>query len=172
MSHVEVPVFWVQRKPEEIPASCAGIVKAEGDENAVVGDCVMGMWEGDWYRGVVLEEKGLELNVQFVDWGNSATLARGNVRLSVEGEMVAAVGAVKCKLVEEEGKGWEEEHLTKLHKEHAENRKCEVCQKVIEGKSIQLWRCFPSQASSCCWHYQVPSVQPSSCHDQARFCSA
>ena len=51
----------------------------------------------------------MKVVVQFVDWGNSATLSRQYVRKSVEKEMVEPVGAVKCRLVGMEMEGWEEE---------------------------------------------------------------
>lgn len=66
---------------------------------------MVGRPERDWYSGVVMEEKETELVVQFVDWGNSANLARENVRKSVEKEMVDLEVAVKCRLVGKEMEG-------------------------------------------------------------------
>jgi hypothetical protein len=64
-----------------------------------------GRGPGTWYRGVVIEEKEKEVVVQFVNWGNSATLSREYLRKSVEKEMVELVGAVKCRLVGMEMEG-------------------------------------------------------------------
>ena len=108
--HTEEAVFWLQTQPDKI----AGLLLGDGGQGGGghrvgVGECVVGKWEGDWYRGVVIEEKEMEVVVQFVDWGNSATLSREYVRKSVEKDMVEPVGAVKCRLVGMEMEGWEEE---------------------------------------------------------------
>lgn len=109
VSHTEEDVFWLQMEPDKVAGLLVGDgFQACGGQRVGVGECVVGSWEGDWYRGVVIEEKETEVVVQFVDWGNSAILSRKNVRKSVEKEMAEPVGAVKCRLVGKE-KGWEEE---------------------------------------------------------------
>jgi hypothetical protein len=74
VSHTEEDVFWLQMEPDKV----AGLLvvdgfQACGGQRVGVGESVVGSWEGDWYRGVVIEEKETEVVVQFVDWGNSAT---------------------------------------------------------------------------------------------------
>ena len=108
--HTEEEVFWLRTEPYKVAALVVGDGGQGGGVHRVgVREFVVESWEGDWYRGVVIEEKETEVVVQFVDWGNSATLSRENVRKSVEKEMVEHVGAVKCGLVGKEKEGWEEE---------------------------------------------------------------
>ena len=111
VSHTEEDVFWIQTEPDRVAALVVGVAEQGAQRVVDVGECVMGRWEGDWYRGVVMEGMETEVVVQFVDWGYSATLARENVRKSVEKEMGELVGAVKCRLVGKEMEGWEEELL-------------------------------------------------------------
>jgi hypothetical protein len=70
---------------------------------------VVERWEGCRYRELVIEEKEMEVVVQFVDCANSAALSREYVRKSVEKEIAEHVGAVTCRLVGMEMEGWEEE---------------------------------------------------------------
>ena len=108
--HTEEEVFWLQTEPDKVAALVVGDGGQGGGVHRLgVRECVVGRWEGDWYRGGVIEEKEMKVVVQFVDWGNSATLSRQYVRKSVEKEMVEPVGAVKCRLVGMEMEGWEEE---------------------------------------------------------------
>ena len=74
-----------------------------------LGDCVVRRWIGDGFRGVVMQKKESMTVPQFVNLGNSATLSRRNVRMSVLKEMVETDGAIKCRLVGREMEGWEEE---------------------------------------------------------------
>ena len=119
VSHIENPFFWIQRDPEGV----AGLVSVIDGEfpagNVGIGDCVAGRWEGEWCRGEVVEEKESEVVVKFVDWGNTETLARTEVRKSVEGETVKEVGALKCRIVDEDLEALEEklkktEYMVKL----------------------------------------------------------
>jgi hypothetical protein len=112
VSYIEAPFFWLQREPDTVGALCAGHVgDVETGQAVGPGDCVTGRWEEDWYRGVVVEERESEFRVNFVDWGNTESVAKGDVRKSVKEEMAAVVGALKCSLVEE-GEGWEDELQT------------------------------------------------------------
>ena len=107
--HTEETVFWLQTDAAKIAGLLVGDGGQGGGGHRVgVGECVVGRCEGNWFRGVVMEEK--EVVVQFVDWGNSVTLSRENVRKSFEKEMVEPVGAVKCGLVGREKESWEEVH--------------------------------------------------------------
>ena len=67
---------------------------------------MVGWWDGDLYRGVIL--KILEVLVSLVDWGNMATLARDMVRKVYMKEVETVVGAVKCKLLGRELLAWTE----------------------------------------------------------------
>ena len=90
VSHVETDCFWLQMEPDNVirlgekerVGDCEGPLLA-------VGECVVGWWEGDWYRGVVIKtlEMG-EVHVRFVDWGNMAILARDMVRMATLKEQV------------------------------------------------------------------------------------
>ena len=116
VSYIESPFFWIQREPDAVCDLCAGHVgDVEAGQALGQGDCVTGKWEDDWYRGVVVEEKESEFRVNFVDWGNTESVAKGDVRKSVKEEMTIIVGALKCSLVEE-GEGWEDELQTTDYK--------------------------------------------------------
>ena len=116
VTHIETPFFWLQRKPDTVGELCAGHVADEEAGKAVgLGDCVTGRWEEDWHRGVVVEERESEFRVYFVDWGNTESVAKGDVRRAVKEELEAEIGALKCNLVEE-GEGWENELQTTDYK--------------------------------------------------------
>ena len=103
ISHVKNPFFcWLQRDSDGIADLVSGDVGELHAEHVGIGDCVTVRWEGEWYRGEVMDEKGSKVVVHFVDWGNTETLTRTKVRKSVEGEIVKEVGALRCKIIDED----------------------------------------------------------------------
>ena len=90
VSHVETDCFWLQMEPDNVVR--LGEKERVGDGEGPllsVEECVVGWWEGDWYRGVVIKilEMG-DIHVRFVDWGNMAILARDMVRMATLKEQV------------------------------------------------------------------------------------
>merc|ERR1719318_1719897 len=91
------------------------------------GDSVVGWWEGDLYRGVIikiLEER--EVLVRFVDWGNMATLARDMVRKAFMEEVETVVGAVKCNLLGRDLLSW--------------TKKLEQCEYMAKLKCVAMYK--------------------------------
>jgi len=110
VSHIENPFFWLQTDPDGVAHLCSDDVGEQHAGDVVgVGDCVAGRWDKEWYRGEVVEEKDSEVVVQFIDWGNTASLARSEVRKSVEMEISKEVGALKCRIIDVKVERWEEE---------------------------------------------------------------
>ena len=91
VSHTETDSLWLQMEPDNVVR--LGEKERVGDDGegplVSVGECVVGWWEGDWYRGVVIKilEMG-DIHVRFVDWGNMAILARDMVRMATLKEQV------------------------------------------------------------------------------------
>ena len=69
-----------------------------------VGACVVGRWEGGWYRGRVLSvsREGGRVEVQFVDYGNVAMLAKNDLSLVLDKHMEKPEQAIRC----HEGQDW------------------------------------------------------------------
>ena len=77
----------------------------------MVGEAVIGKWEGDWYRGLVVNKLKDNVTVHFIDYGNSATLSKDDVRQATPENMEEPPVAIKCQFVGCEGDltVWEEE---------------------------------------------------------------
>ena len=94
--------------PVQIAAICSGVTEEAVHDEFRVGDCVNGRWEGEWCRGQVVKEDDSGFDVHFADWGNTESLAKADVRKSVEGDMTNEVGALKCRIVDDEKVSFEE----------------------------------------------------------------
>ena len=93
-------IFWLQREPDK--ARDLGEKLEEGVEvlttgkEMKVGAAVVASWDGAFYRGEVLEVCGQEdLNIQFVDYGNSDVVEKSNVRPAGKGELALPPLALK-----------------------------------------------------------------------------
>ena len=88
----EYGVFWLQRDPDQ--ARDLGEQLEEGVEVLTTGKemkegaAVVASWDEAFYRGEVLEVCGKDdLNILFVDYGNSDVVAKSMVRPAGKGEL-------------------------------------------------------------------------------------
>ena len=93
-------VFWLQRNPDR--ARDLGEQLEEGVEVLTTGKemkegaAVVASWDEAFYRGEVLEVCGKDdLNILFVDYGNSDVVSKSMVRPAGKGELALPPLAVK-----------------------------------------------------------------------------
>lgn len=103
VSHQEEDeVFWLQREPgkaKELGEQLEdGVEVITTGKEIKVGSAVVASWDGAFYRGEVLEVFGEDdLNILFVDYGNTDVVAKNMVRPAGKGELALPPLAVKYK---------------------------------------------------------------------------
>ena len=93
VSHQEEDgIFWLQREPgkaKELGEQLEeGVEVLTSGKEMKEGSAVVASWDGAFYRGKVLEVCGKDdLNILFVDYGNSDVVAKSMVRPAGKGEL-------------------------------------------------------------------------------------
>jgi hypothetical protein len=96
----------------QVHAYCAHLtclLFSGGETVCEVGSCVVGRWEGGWYRGRVVTREGDRAKVLFVDYGNIEIISCSNLRLfSKDDDLKLMVQAIRCRFAEMKDMGeWE-----------------------------------------------------------------
>ena len=88
-------MFWLQTEPDKVAVLVVGDGGQGGGVHRLgVRECVVGRWEGDWYRGVVIEEKEMKVEgcgaVYIVEQEDSEPLRGGASQLELPANSLGA----------------------------------------------------------------------------------
>ena len=101
-----------------------------------VGACVVGRWEGGWYRGRVLSvsrEEG-RVEIQFVDYGNVSLLAKNDLSLVLDKDMEKPEQARRCRFEDTKDMAVWEKSLAR------QDYKAKLICCGVEGKQVAVVR--------------------------------
>ena len=127
--------FWLQREEGAADDISANLSPGTVMETCQVGDCVVGRWEGGWYRGKVVIVDGDRAGVLFVDYGNLAFLNVKDLKtVAMKDYTKVMAQAIRCRMIGmNNSKEWESQVAKQEYQ-----MKLVCC--AVEGNGVVLVR--------------------------------